>query len=615
VAVDWGRVREIFDRAVEMNPVARPTFLAEVCGDDVELRTEVEELLLSNDRAGSFLGRPATPALGIPFAEAETAQSNGRRIGQYQVLRELGRGGMGVVYLATRADGEFHKQVAIKVLRPGVDPRLVIRFRQERQILADLEHPNIARLIDGGTADGMPYVVMEYVEGRSLRAILKERGALPLDEVVEIAKQVCAGLEVAHQQGIIHRDIKPENLIVAERSQGRLVKILDFGIARLNEPEASANRTQTGVILGTVAYMSPEQAAGATHEQIDARADVYSLGMVIYEMLTGRVAFKGDAVLAVINQHLREKPKPPGRLRPDLNIPAAIERAVLKALEKDREHRQQTIRQLAEELGTAHRSPGFEPKPQPRKWRTLAALVVTGLALSLMVFLAIKLRPAAELPSANQSQQAPASTTLADANANQVPPRYRIIRRTPNGTVSPLASSEALHEGDRIQFEFVMPFQGTFYLFYEDKDGSMVWANPGRGGAPQTGMAGSLVRVPEKSELPMGAGAGQQNYLAVYVPVAVRWSLRELALPDEIKIRLGTDFADARIPSAIAGKIKQDLNQKAMLIAFTDNQSAGSFLPLPGDGASPAKILFHRIIVSQEAQPSIRKNAAEARPE
>src|SRR5262245_23788969 len=327
-----------------MNPAERPTFLAEICGDDVELRTEVEELLLANEQAGSFLGQPAMPVLTDPLSKAETVAYKNPRIGPYQALRELGRGGMGVVFLAVRADGEFHKQVAIKVLRPGVDPRLVIRFRQERQILADLEHPNIARLIDGGTTDGTPYVVMEYVEGRSLRAILKERGALRFDDVVEIATQVCAGLDAAHQQGVIHRDIKPENLIVAEKSSGMLVKILDFGIARLNEPEASADRTQTGVILGTAAYMSPEQAAGATHEQIDARADVYSLGMVIYEMLTGRVAFEGDAVFAIINLHLREEPTPPRRLRPDLNISEDIERAVLKALEKDRERRQQTVK-------------------------------------------------------------------------------------------------------------------------------------------------------------------------------------------------------------------------------------------------------------------------------
>src|SRR5262249_14972552 len=163
-----------------------------------------------------------------------------------------------------------------------------------------------------------------YVEGRSLRAILRERGALPLDDVVEIAKQVCAGLDAAHQRGVIHRDIKPENLMVAEKSSGKLVKILDFGIARLNGPEASTDRTRTGMMRGRAAYRSPEQAAGATHKQIDARADVYSLGMVIYEMLTGRAAFESDTVLAIINQHLCEKPTPPSRLRPDLNIPEEI---------------------------------------------------------------------------------------------------------------------------------------------------------------------------------------------------------------------------------------------------------------------------------------------------
>jgi serine/threonine protein kinase len=586
-----------------MNPVARPTFLAEVCGDDLELRTEVEELLLANDQAGSFLGRPAMTAQTDPNTAAETLELNGRRIGQYQTLRELGRGGMGVVYLAVRADGEFHKQVAIKVLRPGVDPRLVIRFRQERQILADLEHPNIARLIDGGTVDGMPYVVMEYVEGRSLRAILKERGALPIDYVVEIAKQVCAGLDAAHQQGVIHRDIKPENLIVAERPQGMLVKILDFGIARLSGTGVSADKTQAGMILGTLAYMSPEQAAGATQEQIDARADVYSLGMVIYEMLTGRVAFEGDAILAVLNRHLHEKPKPPGRLR---KIPGAVERVVLKALEKDRERRQQTARQLAEELEAAYRPIVVPQKSQPGNLRNYVALVVTALALSLAMFLFIKFRSGSVKPPNGQGQQPTASPSTAAASAKNISLQYRIIRRSLDGEVKSLASQDTLRKGDQIHFEFVMPFDGSFYLFYEDRDGSLVWANPGREGLPQTGAAGALARVPEKNEITMGAGAGQQNFLAVYVPAATQWSLKEAASPDEVKLRRGKDFTDARIAPGAAARIKDRLNREATLVTFSGDQVAGTFLLELTETASSTRLLSHRITLNQAAQPAIR---------
>ena len=596
MAIDWIRVREIFDRAVEMNPVARPTFLAEVCGDDLELRKEVEELLLANDQAGSFLGRSAAPALTNPNTAAETLKLNCRRIGQYQTLREIGRGGMGVVYLAVRADGEFHKQVAIKVLRPGVDPRMVIRFRQERQILADLEHPNIARLIDGGTADGAPYVVMEYVEGRSLRAILKERGALPLDDVVEIAKQVCAGLDAAHQQGVIHRDIKPENLIVAEKSSGMLVKILDFGVARLNGLEASADRTQTGVILGTAAYMSPEQAAGATHEQIDARADVYSLGMVIYEMLTGRVAFEGDAVFAIINLHLREEPTPPRRLRPDLNISEDIERAVLKALEKDRERRQQTVKQLAEELEAARKKITAQSKPAPRSLGGMAALAVIVALLGLAA-LAMVWKRVIPIPS-QKNQSSPSPTVNVSANSTSL--RYRVVRRSRDGEVKTLAPETALRDGDQIHFKFVLPFEGSFYLFYEDRDGSMVWANPKRDGSPHSGAAGSPARVPEENEITMGAGSGQQNFLAVYVPAATQWSLKDTALPHKVNIRPGKDFTYARIPSAIARRIKNDLDQKATRVTFPGNQVAGNFVLQINEAVPSTRLLFHRITLNQE---------------
>jgi hypothetical protein len=443
----------------------------------------------------------------------------------------------------------------------------------------------------------MPYVVMEYVEGRSLRAILKERGALPIDDVVEIAKQVCAGLDAAHQQGVIHRDIKPENLIVAERPQGALVKILDFGIARLNGTEISADRTQTGVILGTLAYMSPEQAAGATHEQIDARADVYSLGMVIYEMLTGRVAFEGNAILAVLNRHLHEKPKPPGQFR---KIPGAIERVVLKALEKDRERRQQTARQLTEELEAAYKPAVVPPKPQPSNLRNFAALVVTALALSLAMFLVIKFRSGVVKPPT------PTTASPAAASAKKISLQYRVIRRSTDGEVKTLAPKDALRERDQIHFEFVMPFEGSFYLFYEDRDGSLVWANPGREGLPQTGAAGALARVPEKNEITMGAGAGQQNFLAVYVPAATQWSLKEAASPDEVKLRPGKDFTDARIAPATAARIKDRLKREATLVTFSDDQVEGTFLLELTETTSSTRLLSHRIALNQAAQSAIR---------
>ena len=211
--VNWQKVRELFDAAMERPAAERAEWLAQACGDDEALRAKVEQLLQSNDDAGEFMETPALAHL----ADQPTREWTGQRVGAYQVVRELGRGGMGVVYLAERADGEFRKQVAIKLLPTSADEQIRQRFRRERQILADLEHPNIARLLDGGTLDGQPFVVMEFVPGRSLRERLRERGALPLEEINAIVQQICAGLAEAHERGIVHRDIKPENLIVAER--------------------------------------------------------------------------------------------------------------------------------------------------------------------------------------------------------------------------------------------------------------------------------------------------------------------------------------------------------------------------------------------------------------
>lgn len=589
MAVDWGRIREIFDRAVEINPAMRATFLAEVCGDDLELRTEVEELLLANDHAGSFLHRPARPTGFISRPHVETLGADLSRIGPYQLVRELGRGGMGVVYLAERADGEFQKQVAIKVLQPDIDPRLSSRFRRERQILADLEHPNIARLIDGGTVDGMPYVIMEYVEGRPLRTLLKERGALPIEEAVDIARQIAAGLDAAHQRGIVHRDIKPENIMVRELASAQFhIKLLDFGISRLTESNAAENRTETGIILGTASYLSPEQAAGKAHEQIDARADVYSLGMVVYEMLTGRVAFRGESALALLNQHLHEVPLPPSRQAASQPIPAALDQVVLKALEKDRENRQQGVLDLARELEAALRPP-IVPARKGRRYAIAAAAI---LLLGASFFFSLRSR-----------SRTPVSSTPASIAKTEHRPelQVRILRQRGNETLQSIDPADPLQQGDRIHFEFFMPIAGSFYLLYETKDGAMIWANPRPDGTVQAGGRGALVRVPESNQISIGPGEGPQRFLALYVPSDLGWSLAALAQPESIRIRRGADFPDARLSPALAEKIREALAQSGSEIVPSASQRAG-VISLEIQAPLPAgRILYHRLLLLQTA--------------
>jgi serine/threonine protein kinase len=273
----------------------------------------------------------------------------------YRILRLLGKGGMGDVYLAEQLR-VGRRLVALKVLNSSsaARPEMAKRFENEASSGGRINHRNVVTVYESRiTDDGQMYVAMEFVEGKSLTEYLKEKGPLPLDQVIEITKQICAGLSAAHKLGIIHRDIKPDNIMLTEADGEPVVKVLDFGIARLSETDPSIGKTRAGVIMGTPTYMSPEQAMGKTGDKIDARSDIYSLGIVIHQMLTGHVAFKAPTPLEIMRMHMSEPPASLKHWRPDLNVPDAVEQVVFKALEKSRELRQQTITELASELEAA----------------------------------------------------------------------------------------------------------------------------------------------------------------------------------------------------------------------------------------------------------------------
>jgi len=281
----WKQVKSIFESASEVAPSQRVGFLDEKCGGDEELRAEVESLLEAHENTGGFLEdiREVVPALELD-SEPETAPI-GRRIGAYELVRELGRGGMGSVYLATRADSEFRKRVAIKLIRHGMESAFAMRrFRNERQILAQLEHPNIARLIDGGTTpNGLPYFVMELVEGEAILKYCEEHN-LPITERLEIFHKVCSAVHYAHRRTIIHRDLKPANILVKKDGTP---KLLDFGVAKFVDPDTSDilnESTIAGLRMVTPAYASPEQMRG---EPATVRSDIYSLGVILCEMVAG----------------------------------------------------------------------------------------------------------------------------------------------------------------------------------------------------------------------------------------------------------------------------------------------------------------------------------------
>jgi serine/threonine protein kinase len=306
----WRLIDELFHKAVELPPNVRGDFLNGACGGDVSLQAEIEKLIDGSDRAGSFIETP--PALDettIALAEAETEPMAGLRIGAYKVIREIGRGGMGTVYLAARADEEFQKRVAIKLVTTGFDHETIIqRFRNERQILAGLDHPNIARLLDGGTTEsGAPYFVMEYIEGQTIREYC-DTNRLTTIERLKLFRTVCSAVHFAHQNLIVHRDIKPGNILVTADGTA---KLLDFGVAKLLSPTAQAGEiTEATSRVMTPEYASPEQARGET---ITTASDVYSLGVLLYELLTGHRPYRvaSLSLVEMIDAICKQEPAKP----------------------------------------------------------------------------------------------------------------------------------------------------------------------------------------------------------------------------------------------------------------------------------------------------------------
>ena len=341
--------RDLFDRAVVLPPDAREPFLASACPDPA-LRARVVALLRAHDHAGAdFL---ETPAVELDRAAVGRA---GRRLGAYEISREIGRGGMGAVYLAKRADDEFQKAVAIKIVAaPLGDEGLLRRFRRERQILAALEHPHIARLLDGGTTEeGLPYLVMEYVDGVRVDEYVRSR-ALTVDEIITLFRRICEAVQFAHRNLIVHRDLKPQNILITADGSPRL---LDFGIATLvTADESEAGLTRTGAAM-TPEYASPEQLRG---ERVTTASDVYALGVLLYELLAGTRPhdFASKRTDEAVRSVLDTDPPRPSVAAARRGVPLLARRLagdldaiVMMALRKEPERRYSSALALSEDLG------------------------------------------------------------------------------------------------------------------------------------------------------------------------------------------------------------------------------------------------------------------------
>src|SRR5437870_715573 len=291
---------ELFAEAIQLSPVKRIAFLDRACADDADLRRRIEALLRSNDRVGAFLEEPPTGSITEERAKVTAWEKPGDRVGRYKLLEQIGEGGCGIVFKAEQEE-PVRRQVALKVIKPGMDTKSVIaRFEAERQALALMDHPNIAKIFDAGaTESGRPYFVMELIRGTRITEYCDQH-SLTTEERLQLFIEVCQSVQHAHQKGVIHRDIKPSNILVTTTLEGAaLPVVIDFGIAKATTNQRLTDKTlftAFEMLIGTPAYMSPEQAA-LTNADVDTRPDIYSLGVLLYELLTGSTPFDSGALL------------------------------------------------------------------------------------------------------------------------------------------------------------------------------------------------------------------------------------------------------------------------------------------------------------------------------
>ena len=549
----WQQISRIFNSALSLDGEARDAYVAGQCGSDESLRVEVEKLIASHQQASkeNFIGgHAAEHAAELLLSDDEpetTGLTNGQQLGSYVILKKLGAGGMGEVYLAK--DSRLDRTVALKVLSPDVssDKRRMQRFRQEAKVASSLNQPNILTIYEFGEVNALTFLATEFIDGQTLRDYLREK-QLKLPEILDIVIQVLAALDAAHEANIAHRDIKPDNVMIRRRDH--VVKVLDFGLAKVTEKRpsvlveqdsdleaATAFKTAPGIIMGTINYMSPEQAQAHV---VDWRTDIWSTGVMIYEIVTGSMPFGGATTSHTIVQILEKDPVPLTQATRE-PVPAELERIVSKAMAKNPEERYQTakdmlidLRGLKKQLDRqAEIDRTSSPDVQPiatvapvvpgNKRALLIALGAMGLALAAIVAVSV-------WRSRQERIVIPPSTPVATVERTLT--YWITVQKFRSGRAFedpfPLAGEINFEADYRIRVNVRSPESGYLYIFNEGPTNTaavpefvVVFPSPTANQSSSFLNAGQVVQIPEKTWLQFDKQQGVEKLWLVFSEDAV----------------------------------------------------------------------------------------------
>jgi serine/threonine protein kinase len=560
----WQQISRIFNKAISLDGEERTEFVADECGVDQSLRSEVEKLIAAHSQATAekFIGGIAAEAAAPLLVDDEDPEpmpkvlTEGQQFGSYEILEALGVGGMGEVYLAR--DSRLGRTVALKVLTLEIsrDERRMQRFRQEAKVASSLNQPNILTVFEFGEVDGLTFLATEFVDGETLRDHLHGQ-RLKLGEILDIGIQVLAALDAAHEARIVHRDMKPENVMIRHRD--RVVKVLDFGLAKVTEKKsakkdeaseaATAFKTAPGTIVGTINYLSPEQARG---DEVDERTDIWSTGVMLYEMIAGTVPFTGATTSHTIVQILEKDPVP---LSKRGNAPPELERIVEKAMAKSADERYQTAKDMLIDLRSLKKRvdveleiqrtspittipavPTAEVAHDPRKKRVLAIALIGMVIVTAAIFGINKWR--ASRARSNVSAAQPVATApVIERTLTYWITVQKFRDKKPFRDPFTIPGEMIFEEDYRIRLNFSSPQAGYLYILNEGPtetstpEYNVVFPSPTANKGSSLIAAGQVTVIPEPSWLEFDAQQGTEKLWLIFSEDAVAEleSLKEFA--------------------------------------------------------------------------------------